>query len=308
MDAVKRIFEDRYLLVFLVLLLLTAFVPDLFGSYWAIIALNLTMWIALTQSWTVFSGMTGYISLGHVVFYGVGAYVVASTFKVLPLWVSVPLAGFVAGLLALVVAIPVLRVRGPYFVILTFGLAELVKYTVLNVETAIGKSSRLLFGAPGIDTLLYGMIALAVIATLLTKFVGESRFGRGLAAIRDDETTAETVGVPVVKYKIAAYTLSAIIPGMAGGLIALKSTYFEVLQVFNPVISFTVVTMAIIGGSGDVRGPFMGAAFLLLLSELFWATIPQLYMILLGLFLIVFVVFAPNGIAAILWSKPSKGS
>ncbi|MFT5113894.1 MAG: branched-chain amino acid transport system permease protein [Parasphingorhabdus sp.] len=308
MTSVQYILKDQVLLTFLVILLLSSLVPDLFGPYWAIVALNLMMWIALTQSWTLFSGMTGYISLGHVVFYGVGAYVVASTFKVLPLWVSVPLAGFAAGLLALVVAIPVLRVRGPYFVILTFGLAELVKYSVLNIETAMGKSSRLLFGAPTIETLLYGMIALAVVAALITKVVSGSRFGRGLAAIRDDETTAETVGVPVVKYKIAAFTLSAIIPGMAGGLMALKSTYFEVLQVFNPVISFTIVTMAIIGGSGDARGPFMGAAFLLLLSELFWATIPQIYMILLGLFLIGFVIFAPNGIATILWPKQTRDS
>lgn len=308
MTALNGILKDRVLLIFLTSLVLTVFVPDLFGSYRAIVALNLMMWVSLTQSWTLFSGMTGYISLGHVVFYGIGAYVVASTFKVLPLWVSIPLGGVVAGVLALLVAIPVLRVRGPYFVILTFGLAELVKYIVLNVETSIGKSSRLLFGAPTIETLLYIMIGLAVIATLMTKLVSQSRFGRGLSAIRDDEITAETVGVPVVKYKITAFTLSAVIPGMVGGVIALKSTYFEVLQVFNPVISFTVVTMAIIGGSGDVRGPFMGAAFLLLLSELFWATIPQIYMILVGLFLIVFVVFAPNGIAAILWPARSRDS
>ena len=70
---------------------------------------------------------------------------------------------------------------------------------------------------------------------------------------------------------------------------------------FDPVTSFTVVTMAIIGGSGDVRGPFLGAAFLVLLSEIFWATMPQVYMILLGLFLILFVIFAPNGLAAIIW-------
>lgn len=300
MNVVHSLAKERVLWFLLVGLLLVSQVPSLFGSYWTLIALNLMMWVAMTQSWTLFSGMTGYISLGHVVFYGIGAYVVASTFNAIPLWMAVPLGGFTAALLALIVSVPVLRVRGPYFVILTFGLAELVKFSILNLETAMGKSSRLLFGSPSVGILLYSMMGLVVVATLMTLMITRSRFGRGLTVIREDETAAETIGVPVVRYKIIAFTMSAIVPGMVGGLMALKSTYFEVLQVFNPMISFTVVTMAIIGGSGDVRGPFYGAAFLVLLSEMFWTTAPQFYMILVGLFLIMFVMFAPNGIVALL--------
>ena len=300
MTSAFSLAKTRFVWFLFVGVLLIAQVPSILGSYWTLIALNLMMWVAITQSWTLFSGMTGYISLGHVVFYGVGAYVVASTFNTIPLWLAVPMGGIAAALLALVVSVPVLRVRGPYFVILTFGLAELVKFSILNLETVSGKSSRLLFGTPSIEILLYCMIGLVVLATLTTLFVTCSRFGRGLTVIREDEVAAATVGVPVLRYKIIAYTISAIVPGMAGGLMALKSTYFEVLQVFNPIISFTVVTMAIIGGSGDVRGPFLGAVFLVLLSELFWTTAPQFYMILVGLFLILFVIFAPNGIAAFL--------
>ncbi len=274
--------------------------PHLFGAYWTLVALNLAMWIALTQSWTLFSGMTGYISLGHVVFYGIGAYVVVATFKTVPLWISVPMGGVVAALFALIVALPVLRVRGPYFVILTFGVAELVKFIILNIETGLGKSSRLLFGAPGAQTLLYVMICLAIAASGLTLFAKVSRFGRGLTAIREDETAAETVGIPVARYKVIAFAASAAIPGMVGGLMALRSTYFEVLQVFNPIVSFTIVTMAIIGGSGDARGPLFGAAFMVGLSELLWANAPRLYMILLGLFLVGFVVFAPSGLVGLL--------
>jgi branched-chain amino acid transport system permease protein len=283
-----------------VLAMAGAATPHVFGAYWTLVALNLAMWIALTQSWTLFSGLTGYISLGHVVFYGIGAYVVVASFKTLPLWASIPLGGAVSGLFALIVAIPVLRVRGPYFVILTFGLAELVKFCVLNLETAMGKSSRLLFGAPKAETLLYWMIVLALAASLVTFMAQRSRFGRGLAALREDETAAETVGVPVIRFKVIAYAASAVIPGMVGGIMALRSTYFEVLQVFNPVVSFTVVTMAIIGGSGDARGPLLGAAFMVALSELLWANAPRLYMILLGGFLIGFVVLAPGGLVSLL--------
>lgn len=277
------------------------------GSYWTIVALNLAMWIALTQSWSLFSGTTGYISLGHVVAYGIGAYVVAVSFKTLPLWVSIPLAGGVAGLFALVVALPVLRVRGPYFVILTFGLAELVKYTLLNVETSLGQSSRLLFGAPRPDTLLWIMVGLAIVATLALHAVHRSRFGRGLDAIREDETAAETIGVHVARLKVLAFAASAVIPGMVGGVMALRSTYFDVLQVFNPTISFTIVTIAIIGGAGDSRGPVLGAIFLVGLSEVLRNTAPQVYLILLGTCLIGFVLFAPTGIVGLLKRGGGRG-
>ena len=270
------------------------------GPYWTIVALNLAMWIALTQSWSLFSGLTGYISLGHVVFYGIGGYCVATSFKSLPLWLSVPMGGGVAALFALLIAAPVLRVRGPYFVILTLGLAELVKYSLLQVETSIGASSRLLFGGPRPNELLIWMAVLAFAATALTHLTLHSRFGRGLATIREDETAAETIGVPVVRFKVMAYVASAVIPGMVGGLMALRSTYFEVLQVFNPTISFSIVTMAIIGGSGTAAGPVLGALVLVTLSELLWSSAPQLYLILLGIFLISFVLFAPEGMSGLL--------
>ncbi|WP_170760817.1 branched-chain amino acid ABC transporter permease [Ruegeria lacuscaerulensis] len=275
-------------------------VGSLFGTYWVIVALNFAMWIALTQSWALFSGLTGYISLGNVVFYGLGAYTVAVSFKVLPLWVAVPMGGLVAAVFALMIAVPALRVRGPYFVILTFGISELVKYSILNLETYLGKSSRLLFGAPSAEAVLYTMIALAVASSVLMRLVKSSTFGRGLVAIQGDETSAETVGIPVTRFKVMGFTLSAFIPGMVGGLMALRSTYFEVLQVFNPFISFTIVTMAIIGGSNDARGPILGAAFLVFLSELLWSSAPRLYMILLGAFLIAFVLLAPSGLVGLL--------
>ena len=103
------------------------------GPYWQVVALNPAMWIALTQSRSLFSGLTGYVSLGHAVAYGLGAYVMATQFRELPMWLLVPLGGLASGAFALLVAIPVLRVRGLYFVILTFGLAELVKFILLRL-------------------------------------------------------------------------------------------------------------------------------------------------------------------------------
>jgi branched-chain amino acid transport system permease protein len=183
-------------------------------------------------------------------------------------------------------------------------LAELVKFVLLAVDTALGQSSRLLFGAPNTQTLLLWMLALAAAATLLRHQIGLSRFGRGLIAIREDETAAETIGVPITRYKVAAFALSTVIPGMVGAVMALRSTYFEVLQVFSPTISFTIVTMVIIGGSGDARGPVMGALFLVALAEILRGLSPQLYLIFLGLSLVLFVIFAPNGLTGLLERRP----
>jgi len=274
-------------------------VPYLVGNYYVSVALTLCMWIALTQSWAILSGMAGYISLGHVLFYGLGGYVSVLAWKTLPLWVSIPMAGVVTGLFALIIGAPVLRVRGPYYVILTIGIAELVKYIEINVESTIAQAGRLMFGAPPVATLFYVMLALAVAASLLTWGIRRSRLGAGLIAIREDEPAAETIGVPVVRYKVYAYVLSAIIPGMVGAVMGLRLTYVEVLQLFNPVVSFTIVTMAIIGGSDDARGPVLGAGFLMILSEFLWSSLPQLYMIVLGILLVTFVLFAANGMVGL---------
>jgi branched-chain amino acid transport system permease protein len=277
-----------------------AVLPLMGGDYYLGIGFQLLMWIALTQSWVLLSGFTGYISLGHAVFYGLGGYLTVLTWHIVPLPLAIPLSGLAAALFAGLIGYPVMRVRGPYFVILTFGLAELVKYIVINVEAALGKFGRLMMGAPGLSTLYAVMLALAVAATLLVVLVGRSRFGAGLRAIREDEPAAETVGVPTARYKLAAYALSAAIPGMVGGLVALRTSYFEPQQIFSPTLSFTIVTMAMIGGSDRARGPIMGALFLVLLSELLWANLAELYMIILGLLLIGFVLFAPSGIDGLL--------
>lgn len=286
----------RTLAAIAVVLTVALLIPWTVGPYYLTAALSLWMWVALTQSWIILSGMGGYISLGHVVFYGLGAYISVVSWKVLPLYLTIPLAGLATGMFALCIGPPVLRVRGPYFVILTFGLAELIKFIVINAETALGQASRLLFGTPDVSDLYFVMLGLAAASSLMACLARRSRLGRGLLAIREDEEAAETIGIPVAKYKVFAYAASAVIPGMVGAVMALRSTYFEPLQVFSPAISFTVVTMAIIGGSDDARGPLVGAGFLVVLSELLWANAPQLYMIILGGLLVGFVLFAPQGI------------
>jgi len=282
--------------------------PFVANDYLVGVGLTLLMWLALTQSWCVLSKMAGYVSLGHVVFFGLGAYLVVVTWQQIPLVLAVLGAGVLSALVAALVGLPVLRVRGPYFVILTFGLAELIKYTLTWIESASGMASRILFGAPDLRVIYFSMFALALAAVALLTWVGNSRFGHGLRSLRENEEAAETLGVPVVRYKLMAFVLGAAIPGMVGAIMALRSTYFVVGQVFDPMISVTVIAMAILGGGDNARGPLLGVIFLTLLSELLWANAPLLYMVILGAILIVFVLLVPNGLIGLLEGRRGAAS
>ncbi|MBM3553922.1 MAG: branched-chain amino acid ABC transporter permease [Alphaproteobacteria bacterium] len=285
-----------------------AALPIFGGDYLVGIGLAAAMWLALTQSWSVLSSLTGYVSLGHTVFYGLGSYVVVVTWQQTPLAIALLGAGAASAAFALLVGLPVMRVRGPYFVILTFGLAELVKYSVLALEAEMGVSSRLLFGAPDIRVIYGLMVALAVAATALRILVDVLPFGHGLRSLRENEEAAETVGVPVARYKLFAFVLSAIVPGMVGGVMAMRSTFFEPIQAFDPTISVNIILMAVIGGGESARGPLLGVLFLVILSEWLWAKAPQAYMIILGLLLIVFVLKFPRGLAGWLadWQRARR--
>ncbi|WP_422372175.1 branched-chain amino acid ABC transporter permease [Hoeflea sp.] len=273
--------------------------PFMGSTYLMGIVFQVAMWIALAQSWSMLSATTGYLSLGHAVFYGVGAYVCVLLTGIIPFELSILVAAGSAALFAAIVGMPVLRVRGPYFVILTYGLSELVRHIVMRIESALGSYGRMIFDVPAQEVLLWWMVSLAVLATLGAYAIRHSRFGAGLAAIREDEVAAQTIGVPVTRLKLLAFVASAAIPGAVGGLALLRVSYFEPAQAFDPVISFTIVTMALVGGTESIRGPILGAMGFALLSELLWSNLPQLYMIVLGLTLIVFVLFVPRGLSGL---------
>ncbi len=167
---------------------------------------------------------------------------------------------------------------------------------MLNIEASLGKFGRLLFGGPSLSQLFYVLLMLAAASIVITYIVRRSRFGAGLRAIRENEAAAETLGINVARYKVMAFALSAVIPGMVGAVIVMRTSFFEPLDVFNPITSFTIVSMAIIGGGDDVPGPLYGAFFLVVLQQFLWANWPEVYMIILGTVLVAFVLGAPDGI------------
>ncbi|MFM0245583.1 branched-chain amino acid ABC transporter permease [Paraburkholderia sediminicola] len=289
--------------VFLVsaVLALAALVPATGNPYLIGVGFNLLMWIALATSWSSFSSLTGFVSLGHVAFYGLGTYVTVLLWDVVPLPLALTAATLAGGAFALLIGIPVLRVRGPYFVILTLGIAELLKNGVSLLESSLGEASRLILDAPDLPV-LYGLAwGAATVAIAIGYLLRRSpRWHLGLRAIRANEEASAAAGINASNLKLAALLLSAVVPAFVGGISLLRSTYFEPNQAFSSMTSFTMIAMAIVGGGDALRGPVLGAIGLCLLQEVLWANLPQLYPVVLGALLVVFVLFAPQGISGLL--------
>ena len=279
------------------LVALLALVPLTASDYHISVLLDVLMWVALTESWIILSGYTGYISLGHSAFYGLGAYLMAMTAGDLPYAMVVVMGGLFSAAFAFAIGLPFLRIRGPYFVILTLGLGELTKYVFVNLEIKLGGTvGRVIMTTPELTTLYLSILAVAVMATVAAYFAKNSRFGTGLLSIKEGEDAANALGVNTSRYKLLAFGLSAAFPGMIGAIMALRRSYIDPYTVFSPMVSFQVIVMASLGGVEGIGGAMLGAILLTLVSEVLWAQYPYHYMTVLGLIMIFVVKFLPQGV------------
>ncbi len=273
--------------------------PQALGPYYRSLALAILADVALAVAWAFFSGPTRYLSLATGAFFGAGAYTTAVVMARLPWPLPVLAAAVVAAAMALLVGTLALRLRGPYFAVFTFGLAELAKHTLIWFETSItGTVGRLLLSPPGPVALYYTVLAVAGLAVTTAMTLPRSRWGIALIGIGADEERAETLGVDTTRVKIGVFALSAAFMGAIGGAMAPRWTYLDP-QVFNPLVSFQTVIMALLGGPATVAGPILGAVFLGLLSEILLVKFRYFYMLTLGLVLIVVVLALPGGLAGL---------
>jgi branched-chain amino acid transport system permease protein len=269
------------------------------SSYHRALALAILADVALAVGWAMFSGPSRYLSLATGAFFGVGAYASALTIA-RAAWPLPVLAGAaVAAALALVVGVLALRLRGPYFAVFTFGLAELVKHVLIWYETSVtGTVGRLILAPPGPVALYYTVLGIAGAALGTAALLRRSRWGLALVGIGADEERAETLGIDTVRIKILVFALSAAFLGAVGAAMAPRWTYLDP-QVFSPVVSFQTVIMALVGGAATLWGPVLGAVFLGLAGEILLVKFRYLYLVGLGLTLIVVVLLLPNGLAGL---------
>ncbi len=290
--------RSRYLAIALgSVVLAICLLPIKASDYHVSVVLDILMWIALTESWIILSGYTGYISLGHSAFFGIGAYLMAMTVNSLPFELVVILAGALSSAFAFAIGLPFLRIRGPYFVILTLGLTELTKYVFINLEIKLGGTvGRVIMVAPDLLIIYYSMLIVAIATTITAYLTKNSRFGVALFSIKEDEDAANALGVNTSFYKWMAFGISAAIPGMVGAILAVRRSYIDPYTAFSPMISFQVIVMAFLGGVEGVEGAMIGAIILTLISEILWAQYPYHYMIILGTVMILIVKFMPQGL------------
>jgi len=279
--------------------LVLALLPPALNVYLRSFALFTMMYVVLALSWNIISGFTGYTSFGHVIFYGIGAYTCAILvadhgWHWLP---TLPVAAGVAAAVGVAIGYPVLRLKGPYFAIAMLGAAEGMRViaTVWDDLTHGGLGISFPSTENSIGT-YHAMLGLMVVTILAAYVVGHSRFGIRLNAIREDEVAAEAIGINATAYKLAAFTLSAVFPAVAGGIQAYKVLYIDPPSVFFVQITIAMALMSMLGGKGTVIGPIVGAVLLYTAQELTWVNFPTAHLIAYGLFIVVVARFMPRGL------------
>jgi len=277
--------------------------PWLLSDFLLSLALGCLMYVGLTVSWSMFCGVTNYLSLATAAFFGIGAYVTAWGADALPYALAVPLGGLIAAAFAALVGAAVLHLRGAYFAVITFGLGELVRLAITYYEkTYEGTVGRIIASQPEQYVVYLTVLVIALAAVGVAFAVRRSRLGLALAGIGADEERARTLGVNTRRIKVVAFSLSAFFAGALGAAMAVRWTYIDPPTVFNPFIGFQTVLIAMVGGAQTIVGPILSSIVFSLLTEFLRLRFPYAYLILLGTLLIVLVLYLPGGLAS-LWSR-----
>ncbi|HEY7903766.1 MAG TPA: branched-chain amino acid ABC transporter permease [Casimicrobiaceae bacterium] len=280
-------------------LVLLALVPWIASPSLIQFGISTLLMATLAQSWNIIGGYTGYASFGNSVFYGLGSYGVAIAMVQwnLPFGVGLALGAVLAVVFALLIGLPVLRLRGHYFAICTLALAEVMTAIVSNLEIA-GRNTGLVLPLLRGDALFYELaLGLLALTTLTVIFVARSRFGFGLIAIRENEEAAAVMGVDTTRYKVAAFAISGFFTSLAGGIHAYWITFLDPVSAFDITLNVKMIIMAVFGGPGSIFGPVVGAFLLSAISEVLSTKISTLASLFFGFVIVVAVVFMPRGLA-----------
>jgi branched-chain amino acid transport system permease protein len=260
--------------------------------------------------WNIFSGYTGYISLGHSVFYGLGAYtlgLVSRGWHIPGGWepfLLLPLAGLVAGVVALPLGWIALRTRRHTFVVITIAFVFIFQLLAYNLQGITNGSNGVFmpltpWNAPFVDLPFYYVaFAVLLVAVGISWLVRHSKFGLGLLAIRDDEDRALGLGVKTGVFKLSAYVISAVFVGMAGAIFAYYVGAIYPEGAFNPAFDITIALMAFLGGLGTVVGPLVGALFVVPFEQ--WLDLQfggsGLNLVIYGSLFLAIILLLPRGV------------
>jgi branched-chain amino acid transport system permease protein len=275
-------------------------------------------YVVLATAWNILGGYTGYVNFGSAAFFALGAYSSVALTKLIPLPIPVLMiaGGIVSGAVGFGMGYLTLRLRGAFFAIATLALAVVAQTLITNWDF-VGGSRGAYIVRPAqapllgsyIQYLFLIMLALAVIAVATARTIERSRLGYGFQTIRDDELAAEASGVPTLRLKLVATTLSGTFMGMAGAPLPYYVTYLDPASGFSLAYAVNSIAMPLIGGTTSWLGPVIGAVLLGIIQQVATVTISSaVNLLIVGLLLVGFVVVAPNGIIGLVTTRLRRGA
>lgn len=318
----KKIWKNPLVIIIPVSLLVVYLLTLTNNSLLTSILISTFLYIGLSSSWNILSGYTGKLSLGHVAYVGIGAYtstILLMEYEISP-YVGMFLGGLLAALVALVISIPTLKLKGPFFALSTLAVAEILKVIAINwkevTNGAQGFSIPFNLGPAKMvfedqNSYIYMMYIYAVVVVLIA-FIDHSKIGLYLKAIREGEDAARSLGINSSRYMVFASVLSAFLTGIGGTLFAQYMLLIRPEIVFDTNISMLIVMIAIIGGMGSIYGPVIGAIVMTPISEILsseiGSTFPGLHLFIYGIVLILIVRFMPEGLYNTIHLKVRKAA
>lgn len=292
--------------------------PILTGRYATDVAINVLLYISLGLGLYVVVGLAGMLDLGHIAFYGVGAY----TYAILNVnygigfWVCFPFAGLSACIVGCIVGYPTLRMRGDYLAIVTLGFGEIVRIILNNWMSLTNGPNGILgvktigilrpvmengfsfeiFWVKKLELFFYFALGLAILTIVAVTRINFSRIGRAFESIREDETAAELMGVNTFYYKLLAYAMGAAFAGLAGALFAARMKFVSP-ESFTFLESVMLLSMVVLGGMGSIPGIMLGVIALIVLPEVFRG-LESYRMLVFGSTMVIMMLFRPSGLIA----------
>lgn len=307
----------RVLLFLLLLLVLSG--PLFLRGYWLRLLTNVFMFGLLTQGVNIIAGYCGYLALGNILFFGLGAYITAvfMTHLGAPFAVAFAASGLGTILFSAGVGILILRLKGQYFLMATLALSELMREITSSLNiTGGGRGITLpmfVGGATYVNSFFYYfMLFLMLACTFCVWLIDRSYLGLAFKAIKFDEDAASVMGISPPPYKTASWAISAFFTGLAGSAFAYWMGYIDPGVVFEITPSIKMYLMMVLGGAGTVWGPLAGAFFIELVSEFAWSRFMEYHFLIVGLILILTCLFTPKGLVDLVsnkfsWSLFTKG-
>ncbi len=285
--------------------------PKLVSSY-RLLTYTRFLLLALTaQGWNFIGGYTGYAAFGNVAYFGIGAYTTGLLMLGkwhVPFFPALAAGALLAACVAVLLGLPILRLKGHYFAIATLGVAEALAQVADTWDSVTE-------GSTGIDLPLrsdgeffyYTALGFVILGLLCTAAFARSKLGYGCVAIREDQDAARMLGINTTLFKVVAYAISAVFAAIAGGITAYQNIHVTPSDFFRIDYTLQMIIATIIGGAGTVAGPVLGAGVYQLLSTYVWSKFIEIHPTVLGLIIVFFVVFLPRGLMTVIARRRKRG-